>query len=743
MDDDDNMLLNFAVDESTTGGSGSQSKVVGGKWKERRRAKLLLEGKVPRKEKRRRERETVESSVRDDSSSSKNTFGNEGLDGTKKRSKANNKAEPLAESKRNVTSSNHLLQVNSQIVSSLFTSGRNITTTTNTNAHDDLATVDPSNAPLSGDSFASFGVGEQLYNHLEKKMNISRPTKIQKMVIPSLMGSKNDLFIHAQTGSGKTLAFLLPIFQRILSMNEKVTRESGCFALVITPTRELANQIYDVTMSISQCCHYLVPCLLIGGERKKSEKARLRKGANFIIGTPGRVLDHLQNTKVIKEQLSPSLRYFILDEGDKLMELGFEETLKEILNIIHGIEINREVFPKLPERIVHVLCSATVKGNVNKLGDVTLKDYKLISSGQKQTEITTVPDQLVQKIVIVPPKLRLVTLAGTLTQLTRKHIKLQSDEVTRTIVFLSCSDSVDFHYEVFSSHSDAHKNLVSDTVRILLNGNDIFPRVDESQKSEVICYKLHGSLSQPIRSATLKHFATNNEATKGKHLILFCTDVAARGLDLPHVSTVIEMDPPFAVEDHLHRIGRTARAGCYGESLLFLLPGEEEGYMDHIKPYHPKGWKLLKYDEELLKPAFQGHNVKRSDKKYESSDKQDEKSQEWDSNATTWHLNVERRVLDDSLFKEIAVKAYLSHIRAYATHLSQEKKYFNLKCLHLGHLAKSFALRERPKAIGFQQGKTGTGEVTKKPKEDARAKMLRMAGVALNQSKSNSEFNFA
>lgn len=732
--DDDGMLLNF----STGGETGddvynNRAKITGGKWKDRRRAKMMMEG--------RGSRQRVDKRERGEPSSGLNAV-DDALSGPDiKKSRFNSAVETVEGHRSNVNvQSKNPIQINSQIVSSLFTSSRGITTTTNSNAHDDDAKVDPSNAPLTmtGDTFESFGINELLVTHLKEKMKIDKPTKIQKMVIPSMLQLQDDLFIHAQTGSGKTLAFLLPIFQRILSMEQNISRTSGCFALIVTPTRELANQIYQVTSQLAQCCHYLVPCLLVGGERKKSEKARLRKGANFIIGTPGRVLDHFQNTKVIKEQLAPSLRYFILDEGDKLMELGFEETLKEILDIIHGIEIDTTLFPQLPNRITHVLCSATVKGNVTKLGNVTLQNYKLISSGKKQTETTTVPDQLLQKIVMVPPKLRLVTLAGSLTVLTQNHMKLPKTEVTRTIVFLSCSDSVDFHYEVFSSGDHHHKNLFGNTVRLLTKGNNILPCFDEDEEPNVICYKLHGSLSQQVRTSTLKHFATNNDATKGKHLILFCTDVASRGLDLPHVSTVIEMDPPFAVEDHLHRIGRTARAGCKGESILFLLPGEEEGYMDYIKPYHPKGWQLLKYDEECLKPAFQGLNVKRSDKRKEDWDKHE--AQAWDNNATTWHLNVERRVLEDSSFKELAVKGYMSHIRAYATHLSQEKKFFNLKCLHLGHLAKSFALRERPKSMGLQQGKIGAAS-QKKPKEDSKSKMLRMANMTMRQS--NDEFNFA
>lgn len=715
MSDDDGMLLNF----DTSGGTEERksAKVTGGRWKDRRKLRMMMDGKAPSKRRR------VEQ-------------GDEGGEQTKRRTEK----EPSAVNTAAQEIKKAAPVANAQIVSSLFTSNREISTSVNTNAHDEDAVKKPSNAPLSMETFESLGVQEMLVSHLKDKMRIQKPTSIQKLVFSHMLlsgkSADGDLFINAQTGSGKTLAYLLPIVSRILSMNVRVDRKSGCFALIVAPTRELASQIYSVASMLTNCCHYLVPCLLIGGERKKSEKARLRKGCNFIIGTPGRILDHLQNTKVIREQLSHSLRYFVMDEGDKLMELGFEETIRDILNIIHEVPVNTERFPQLPTRIVHILCSATMQNGAAKLGDVALQNYKLISSRKTENDdaITEAPEQLLQKIVVVPPKLRLVTLAAELDEIHRKHKELQDGVTSRTMVFLSCSDSVEFHHETFSANDLYHRNLVGESVRLLDKGNNILPSFKSDEEPGVIFYKLHGSLSQPIRTSTLESFAKDTPTTKGKHLIMFCTDVASRGLDLPHVGTVLEVDPPFSTEDHLHRVGRTARAGQGGEALLFLLPGEEEGYLGKIKSYHPKGWKLLKYDDDLLKPAFEKVTVRRSDK----DDKQDDNVLEWDTNATTWHLNVERRVLEDPNFKSLAIKAFTSHIRAYATHISEEKPFFNIKFLHLGHLAKSFGLRERPKGIGAQHSKDR--DSVKKPKENSKNKMFRLARMAVKESAS--EFNY-
>lgn len=730
MSDDDTMIMNFSTgnDGASDAPEKTSTKISGGRWKDRRKLKMLMDGRTPVK--RRKVDQYSETSEKLNEDHEPAFIGGEASSNHKSFAPNENRAQQ-----------NGPTAVNSQIVSSLFTSNREISTSVNTNERDESTAEIPSNAPLLQDSFESLSIKEPLLSHLHDKMKIEKPTSIQKLVFSHFLLSNkerdDDLFINAQTGSGKTLAYLLPIVSRILDMKVRVERKSGCFALIVAPTRELASQIYSVASMLTNCCHYLVPCLLIGGERKKSEKARLRKGCNFIVGTPGRILDHLQNTKVIREQLGHSLRYVVLDEGDKLMELGFEETITDILKIMHEIPVDNSNFPQLPSRIVHILCSATLEGGVTKLGNVALNNYKLISNRKIKNDdaVTEVPDQLVQKIAVVPPKLRLVTLAGVLDGITKKH--KEESTTSRTMIFLSCSDSVEFHYDAFSANDLYHRNLVGESVRLLMKGNSILPSFSSDEEPNVICYKLHGSLSQPIRTSTLQHFGRDNEITKGKHLIMFCTDVASRGLDLPHVGTVIELDPPFSTDDHLHRIGRTARAGQSGEALLFLLPGEEEAYLDKIKPYHPKGWKLLKYDDDVLKPSFQEAKVRRNDR----ADREDKKElqHEWDTNVTTWHLNIERRVLEDPTFKSIAIKAFTSHIRAYATHISQEKQFFNIKFLHLGHLAKSFALRERPKGMSTQNSKDSS-DTKKAPKENGKNKMFRMARMAVKQGVS--EFNY-
>ncbi|KAL8818054.1 MAG: hypothetical protein Q9191_008023, partial [Dirinaria sp. TL-2023a] len=178
--------------------------------------------------------------------------------------------------------------------------------------------------------------------------------------------------------------------------------------------------------------------------------------------------------------------------------------------------------------------------------------------------------------------------------------------------------------------------------------------------------------------------------------ILLCTDVAARGLDLPNIDLVIEYDPAFSSDDHLHRIGRTARAGKAGRAACFLLPGGEEGYVSVLQEgIAAGGGRLARRDAgEVLRKGF--------------SESGTGSGAAWEEAATEWQLEVERWVLGDARAAEMARRAFTSHVRAYATHVSKERGMFDVKGLHLGHLCKAFALRERPAGLGRSGGGAGT-----------------------------------
>jgi ATP-dependent RNA helicase DDX31/DBP7 len=634
---------------------------------------------------------------------------------------------------------------NKQIISSLFT--YNPTSTTKTQpaadrtadrATDDVP-IEPSNAPLSSEleTFTSLGISPVLAAHLLNKMGLKAPTAIQKAAITQLVKDDSDAFIQAETGSGKTLSYLLPIVQRLMELSanmkkrkdDNVQRNSGLFAIILAPTRELSKQIALVLEKLLGCAHWLVATTVIGGEKKKSEKARLRKGINILVATPGRLVDHLEHTEALDVS---NVRWLVLDEGDRMMELGFEQDMQKIvgqLNLrMRAQKEGKLVIPGLPEKRTTVLCSATMKMDVERLGQISLKDAVHIRADPAdKTEETNenedgrtffAPAQLKQSYAVVAPKLRLVSLISYL-----KRTFARKGSVMKAIVFISCADSVDFHFDLLTSSiegdkSEAAKDDAKDDAE---EGEDGAKKKDKkalqadptkltvtfaesptlsAKTHNVTAYRLHGSLQQSLRTSTLAHFTKNTEAS-----VLFATDVASRGLDLPNVDLVVEFDPAFAREDHLHRIGRTARAGRDGRACVFLMPGCEEGYVDILKSDrkdNEAGVHIVRQDaDDILNRGLITSGVVEKNAYMEK--------------ATDLQLAVERWALASPARLEAARRAFQSHVRAYATHVADERHYFDIKSLHLGHLAKAFALRERPSGMKVPGLRTGAGREDKRP----------------------------
>jgi ATP-dependent RNA helicase DDX31/DBP7 len=637
-----------------------------------------------------------------------------------------------------------------QIISSLFS--YNPTSTTKelakTTEPKNDTPVEPSNAPLNPEleNFTSLGLSTTLASHLLNKMDMKAPTGIQKAAISQLLKEDSDAFIQAETGSGKTLAYLLPIVQRLMELSanmkkrkvedpDAVHRDSGLFAIILAPTRELSKQIATVLDNLLRCAHWLVGGTVIGGEKKKSEKARLRKGLNILVATPGRLADHLEHTKALDVS---NVRWLVLDEGDRLMELGFEEEIQRIVSNLNlrmrAKKDPKSRIPGLPEKRTTVLCSATMKLDVERLGEISLKDAVHIrvdpadkgendSGEEKADQAFLAPAQLKQSYAVVAPKLRLVSLVGFLKQAFRRK-----GSVMKVIVFISCADSVDFHFDILTNSPDKEveakpepetpKQENETTEMPVENKPKNSKGVEQSDPTKltitytespllsppthtVTAYRLHGSLPQSLRTSTLAHFTKNKEPS-----LLLATDVASRGLDLPNVDLVIEFDPAFAREDHLHRIGRTARAGRDGRACIFLMPGCEEGYVEVLRSDRKDseaGVNIGRQDaNEILKKGLvpAGQTV--------AAAKKEDRNAYMDR-ATDLQLQFERWVMSTPARLEAARRAYQSHVRAYATHVAAERGYFDIKQLHLGHLAKAFALRERPSGMKVPGLRTGVG----------------------------------
>lgn len=686
---DDGMLLNF---ELGAGPLKPQVKFTGGAWRDRKRAqKSARLGSHP----------GAERGGHDDEQRSAKR---QRMDGHGSGRRAEGDFEHRADFPRKKTADHgqapgqkkHTGPGGRQVVSRLFSFNPEQKTTFEDEA--EWKEPEATNAPLlTVANFGSLTISSRLVEALAK-MNLERPTAIQQKVIPHMLSSSSDAFVQAETGSGKTYSYLLPILHRVLLLSargeQQVHRDSGIFAIIVAPTRELAKQTHTVLEQLIRPFPWLVSTAITGGESKKAEKARLRKGINFLVATPGRLADHIDNTKALN---LGTVRWLILDEGDRLMDLGFEEDLRKAINALKQVEISNTTasgvsLDPLPDRRVTVLCSATMKMNVQKLGEMSLADATYLAAekgdetaveNKDEQAVHKAPAQLHQSHIIVPAKLRLVTLISYL-----KSVFSRRGHTMKAIIFMSCADTVDFHYELLKvpDNAEAPPPATKDAENISKTVAKA-AYITSLASPEVVLHRMHGSLSQPVRTATLRSFS----ACKSPSLLI-TTDVSSRGLDIPSVDLVIEYDPAFSFSDHIHRIGRTARAGRSGDAVIFLLPGTEEGYIELLKASGSPS--SLSYESVLQK----GLMTKLEFPVETTAKPQD--GQTYHDKAETLQLHLEQRLLIDSKRLEMARNGFKSHIRAYATHTREERVHFDITQLHLGHMAKAYGLRDPPGGIG-------------------------------------------
>ncbi|KAF6726862.1 ATP-dependent RNA helicase DDX18 [Oryzias melastigma] len=339
-----------------------------------------------------------------------------------------------------------------------------------------------------------------------KEMGFQHMTEIQhKTVRPLLEG--RDVLAAAKTGSGKTLAFLIPSIELIYKL--KFMPRNGTGVIILSPTRELAMQTYGVLKEL-MTHHVHTYGLIMGGSNRSAEATKLANGVNILVATPGRLLDHLQNTPGF---MFKNLQCLIIDEADRILEVGFEEELKQIIKL-------------LPKRRQTMLFSATQTRRVEDLARISLKKEPLYVGVDDNKDNATV-DGLEQGYVVCPSEKRFLLLFTFLKKNRKKKL----------MVFFSSCMSVKFHYE-------------------LLNYIDL------------PVMAIHGKQKQTKRTTTFFQFCNADSG------ILLCTDVAARGLDIPEVDWIIQYDPPDDPKEYIHRVGRTARGiNGRGHALLILRPG--------------------------------------------------------------------------------------------------------------------------------------------------------------------------
>lgn len=334
-----------------------------------------------------------------------------------------------------------------------------------------------------------------------EQLKWTKPSAIQREALPVALQGR-DIIGIAETGSGKTGAFALPILQALLEKPQRL------FALILTPTRELAYQIGEQFEALGATIG--VKCaIIVGGMDMMTQSIVLAKKPHIVIATPGRLVDHLENTKGFSLK---TIRYLVMDEADRILNMDFEEEVNKMLGII----------PK--DRITY-LYSATMTQKVQKLQRASLKDpVRVEVSGKYQTV-----EQLMQSYIFLPSKFKDVYLVYIINELAGNSF----------IIFCSTC---------------ANTQRVSFMLRNL--GFTAIP--------------LHGQMTQAKRLGSLNKFKSKTRS------ILIATDVASRGLDIPHVDVVINFDIPTHSKDYIHRVGRTARAGRAGKSITLVTQYDVE-----------------------------------------------------------------------------------------------------------------------------------------------------------------------
>ncbi|KAF8887933.1 P-loop containing nucleoside triphosphate hydrolase protein [Gymnopilus junonius] len=452
------------------------------------------------------------------------------------------------------------------------------------------------------------------------EMDMETMTPVQAQSIPVLLAGK-DVLGAARTGSGKTLAFLIPAVELLHRLKFKPMNGTGI--IIITPTRELALQIFGVARDLMKY-HSQTFGIVIGGANRRAEEEKLVKGVNLLVATPGRLWDHLRDTKGFVRR---NLKALIIDEADRILEIGFEQQMKDIIAML----------PK--EDRQSMLFSATQTTKVDDLARISLRPGPVHIDVDKEESTSTVAT-LSQGYVVCPSERRFLLLFTFL----KKNLK------KKVIVFFSSCNSVKYHSE-------------------LLNYIDV-PVLD-----------LHGKQKQQKRTNTFFEFINADSG------ILLCTDVAARGLDIPRVDYIVQYDPPDDPRDYIHRVGRTARAGKVGKSLLFLLESEL-GFLRYLK-------EAKVPLNEYVFPADRIENVQ---------------------------TQLENLIEKNYNLYRSATQGYRAYLQSYASY--GLKKIFDVNALDLNKIGKAFGFKVPPRvnlAIGPGKGQSARTGEKRRREEDSDA----------------------
>ncbi|KAL0850375.1 hypothetical protein ABMA28_012201 [Loxostege sticticalis] len=731
---------------------------------------------------------------------------------------------------------------------------------------------------FAGRTFADLDIHPHSVANLQQNLGLKELMTVQQKAVPVILQGR-DVLIRSQTGSGKTLAYALPIVEGLQAIRPKINRHDGIRVIVVVPTRELAVQTYELFIKLVKPFTWIVPGLLSGGQKRKAEKARLRKGLSILVGTPGRINDHLRHTTSFNFAKTGCL---VLDEADRLLDMGYEKDVAAIVraivdhkkaatydplalmkqNMIKKIDETEET--EKPDENTHsdikhkltevflsterqtILLSATLTKAVENLAGITMMDpvfidtsegralvadslkqknidgnilksqplkdetkipektnkvsKKLPSENQKELQVPNdtekkpevrrglvafsglnhsdlfkdaskaskddskdikavpqnddesdsdsdyeyfkvqkeleaknpkvkeaqeeeevveeeeakpspagnvfqqalktaiVEDELIlpasvnQTFLIVPMKLRLVTLCSLIVE----HCVLNK-KGGKMIVFMATLEMVDYHSELIETvltgnnvkvkKKGNNKNAKGNKRRANEDGDDE-DNSSESSESEfevdyeepsegglvpvaIEMFSLHGSMPHERRMEVFKQFRA------ARNGVLICTDVAARGIDVPRVDLVLQYCAPASATDYVHRVGRTGRAAQVGAAVMFLLPSEAE-FVRHLEQ---KRIRLRQSNESsalesLRSIAPAAATVQRA--------------------AIAVQSRLEHTAHSSKEWLARASRAYTSWVRFYSGYPREVREWLDARQLHLGHAAKAFALRDTP-----------------------------------------------
>jgi ATP-dependent RNA helicase SrmB len=406
--------------------------------------------------------------------------------------------------------------------------------------------------------FTALGLNERLLKALEH-LNLVRPTPVQEALIPKAMAGR-DIQASAETGSGKTAAYVLPMLHRMLDNPQPTTATR---ALILLPTRELAMQVEKHCRDLAGFT-MITTGVVVGGTPYGEQKAMIRKNPEILVGTPGRILEHVSKRSIVLDDLE----YLVLDEADRMLDMGFRD---EVLSIVQACPAQRQSY----------LLSATLAHEgIAQIAAEVLNDPEVVSVGTHRSAHANIRQQVI-----------LADDPGHKNQLV--NWLLANSEFEKALIFTNTREQTESLCSFLQSQRD--RKYAGDP---------------EAAKKSRIGY-LHGEMSQDDRKRLMHWFRTGVIRT------LVSTDLAARGLDVKGVDLVINHSVARSGDDHVHRIGRTGRAGARGLAITLVVP-QEWNQMQSITRYlklEPESRTVTGLESRFKGPSPKGAKKSEKDRK--------------------------------------------------------------------------------------------------------------------------------